>query len=208
MRRHAPESVAKIAEKVDPARSAAGETGVSATTSNSPVRPEAALSRRQLVFTVLRPVTAVERAHFRLRSDFGGSAGTTATRTLSGRHGNLTGGFRIQRRPPFFIRPLAIFQAAKKRRAKCSPLTLKNTEENRCGTRKTAERKKRTAEKRENRQVRRQSRHGPRKECKKKQEETRFPTVKKNKNGPFGDLSERESFIIFMSFYRNRSDMA
>ena len=86
----------------------------------TPVRPEAALSRRQLVFTVLRPVTAVERAHFRLRSDFGGSAGTTATRTLSGRHGNLTGGFRIQRRPPFFIRPLAIFQAAKKRRAKCS----------------------------------------------------------------------------------------
>lgn len=42
----------------------------------------------------------------------------------------------------------------------------------------------------------------------KKREETRFPTVKKNKNGPFGDLSERESFIIFMPFYRNRSDMA
>ena len=76
------------------------------------------------------------------------------------------------------------------------------------GTRKAAGGEKRTAEKRESRQVGRQSRHGPRKECKKKREETRFPTVKKNKNGPFGDLSERESFIIFMPFYRNRSDMA
>lgn len=46
------------------------------------------------------------------------------------------------------------------------------------------------------------------KRVQKKREETRFPTVKKNKNGPFGDLSERESFIIFMPFYRNRSDMA
>ena len=49
---------------------------------------------------------------------------------------------------------------------------------------------------------------GAAKRVQKKREETRFPTVKKNKNGPFGDLSERESFIIFMPFYRNRSDMA
>lgn len=160
----------------------------------TPVRPEAALSRRQLVFTVLRPVTAVERAHFRLRSDFGGSAGTTATRTLSGRHGNLTGGFRIQRRPPFFLSDLLQYFKPRKRGGRNAP-TLKNTEENRCGTKKTAERKreppkkkkvcwreeeetatgqkrppekkKRTAEKRESRQVGRQSRHGPRKECKK-----------------------------------------
>ena len=109
----------------------------------TPVRPEAALSRRQLVFTVLRPVTAVERAHFRLRSDFGGSAGTTATRTLSGRHGNLTGGFRIQRRPPFLSGLLQYFKPRKRGgRNAAPPLTLKNTEENRCGTRKTAERKR------------------------------------------------------------------
>ena len=188
----------------------------------TPVRPEAALSRRQLVFTVLRPVTAVERAHFRLRSDFGGSAGTTATRTLSGRHGNLTGGFRIQRRPPFFYQTSCNISSREKEAGGMPPYpekhrgkplrdkkdcrTKKRTAEekesllagrrgnsngtkkatgekkrtaeekesllagrggNSNGTRKAAEGEKRTAEKRENRQVGRQSRHGPRKECKK-----------------------------------------
>ena len=172
------------------------------------------------------------------------------------------------------------------------PPTLKNTEKNRCGTKKTAERKreppkkkkvcwreeeetatererlpkgkrepqkknesllagrrgnsngtkKATGEKKENRRRKRKFAGGKRrkqqrdkkghrrkkenrrktrkpaggkaepswaaKRVQKKREETRFPTVKKNKNGPFGDLSERESFIIFMPFYRNRSDMA
>ena len=144
------------------------------------------------------------------------------------------------------------------------PPTLKNTEKNRCGTKKTAERKreppkkkkvcwreeeetatererlpkgkrepqkkkesllagrrgnsngtkKATGEKKENRRKTRKPAGGKAepswaaKRVQKKREETRFPTVKKNKNGPFGDLSERESFIIFMPFYRNRSDMA
>ncbi len=144
------------------------------------------------------------------------------------------------------------------------PPTLKNTEESRCGTKKTAERKreppkkekacrrekkngsgtrKAAGEKKENCRRKRKFAGGKRrkqqrdkkghrrkkkenrrktrkpaggkaepswaaKRVQKKREETRFPTVKKNKNGPFGDLSERESFIIFMPFYRNRSDMA
>ena len=92
----------------------------------------------------------------------------------------------------------------KKRTAEEKESLLAGRGGNSNGTRKAAGGEKRTAEKRESRQVGRQSRHGPRKECKKKREETRFPTVKKNKNGPFGDLSERESFIIFMPFYRNR----
>ena len=96
----------------------------------------------------------------------------------------------------------------KKRTAEEKESLLAGRGGNSNGTRKAAGGEKRTAEKRESRQVGRQSRHGPRKECKKKREETRFPTVKKNKNGPFGDLSERESFIIFMPLYRNRSDMA
>ena len=74
--------------------------------------------------------------------------------------------------------------------------------------------KKATGEKKENRRKTRKPAGGKAepswaaKRVQKKREETRFPTVKKNKNGPFGDLSERESFIIFMPLYRNRSDMA
>lgn len=115
------------------------------------------------------------------------------------------------------------------------PPTLKNTEKNRCGTKKTAERKREPPKKkkvcwREEEETATGQKRPPekkreppknekagrwegravmgREKSAKKREETRFPTVKKNKNGPFGDLSERESFIIFMSFYRNRSDMA
>ena len=115
------------------------------------------------------------------------------------------------------------------------PPTLKNTEKNRCGTKKTAERKreppkkrkfaggKRRKQQRDKKGHRRKKREPPKNEkagrwegravmgrekSAKKAGGNPFPNCQKNKNGPFGDLSERESFIIFMPFYRNRSDMA
>ena len=113
------------------------------------VCPEAALSRRQLVFTILRPVTAVERAHFRLRSDFGGSAGTTATRTLSGRHGNLTGGFRIQRRPPFLSGLLQYFKPRKRGGRNAAPPYPEKHQGKPLRDKKDCREKKRTAEEKE-----------------------------------------------------------
>ena len=90
----------------------------------TPVRPEAALSRRQLVFTVLRPLTAVERAHFRLRSDFGGGG--------IGGHDRDTHTFRapreLDRRLPhtaaaaFFLSDLLQYFKPRKRGGRNAPL--------------------------------------------------------------------------------------
>ena len=106
-----------------------------------------------------------------------------------------TGGFRIQRRPPFLSGLLQYFKPRKRDgRNAASPYPEKHREKplrdkkdcrtkkrtaeekesllagrggNSNGTKKATGEKKRTAEKRESRQVGRQSRHGPRKECKK-----------------------------------------